>query len=321
MYTTETHIQIPIVWSAAASDTDVDHARRARLRAAATLGITVSALAGFAINTVLARLAMSAGHIAPASYTAVRLLSTAVALGLVGSLVAVHRGNATATRSGGSWLSAALLLGSTMASTTGLARLPASTGALVFFVTAQATMLGAGMARGDRPSRLQWAGVLAAVAGLVWLLAPGASGPSPVGATLMVAAGTCWGCYSLRGRTATDAFAATRGNFLRCLPVAVPAAALLLPGSELSLAALAPPIASGAVASSLGSVLWYVAARRLTATRAATAQLTVPVLSALGGTVLLSEPVTARMVLAGALVLAGTAVAMIRAGSAVPDTP
>jgi drug/metabolite transporter (DMT)-like permease len=284
----------------------------AGLRTAATIAITAGALAAFAVNTLLARLAMAASHMEPASYTSIRLLSTGAALALIGALASIGGRGASPRRAGGSWFSASLLLGSTLASTAGLSRVSASTGALIFFVTAQSTMFVAGLARGERPSRLQWTGVLAAVSGLAWMLAPGVRGPSPVGAALLVAAGSCWGLYSLRGRSEADAFAATRGNFLRCLPVAAPAALLLLPRVDLSIAALAPPIVSGAIASSLGSVLWYAAARRLSATRAATAQLTVPVLSAIGGTLLLSEPVTARLVLAGGMVLVGTGVAAIR---------
>lgn len=310
MHTTQTHVQLPPLWAMPSDASAVSKAAPTRLGIATTIAVTAGALAAFAVNTLLARLALSTSQIEPATYTSVRLLSTGVALALIGTLVGGRGESQRRTR--GSWLSAGLLLGATLASTAGLARLSASTGALIFFVTAQVTMFASGLARGERPSRLQWTGVVAAATGLAWMLAPGVRGPSPVGAVLMVTAGACWGLYSLRGRREADAFAATRGNYVRCLPVAIPAALLLLPGSDMSTAALAPPILSGAVASSLGSVLWYTAARRLTATSAATAQLSVPVLSAVGGMLLLSEPVTARLMLAGGMVLVGTAVAMLR---------
>lgn len=277
---------------------------------AVTLVLTAGALAAFAANTLLARVAMADGHIDAAAYTSVRLLSTVVALAAAG-LIMPARDTAASHHRGtrGSWLSAALVLGSTLASTAGLALVSASTGALIFFVTAQATMFAAGLATGERSSRLQWSGVAVAIGGLVLMLAPGALAPSPTGAALLVTAGTCWGFYSLRGRASRDPFATTRGNFLRCLPVAVPAALVLLPGTELTAASLIPPVLSGAVASSLGGVLWYAAAARLDATRAATAQLTVPVLGAIGGVLLLGETPTTRLLVAGILVLAGSAAA------------
>jgi drug/metabolite transporter (DMT)-like permease len=70
-------------------------------------------------------------------------------------------------------------------------------------------------------------------------------------------------------------------------------------------------VVSGAVTSGLGYALWYAVLPRLGAARAAVAQLTVPVLSALGGAVLLAEGPGVRFWLAGLLVLGGVALASL----------
>jgi drug/metabolite transporter (DMT)-like permease len=57
-------------------------------------------------------------------------------------------------------------------------------------------------------------------------------------------------------------------------------------------------------------VLWYAALRGLSSSRAATVQLSVPVLAALGGVVWLREPITPRLLLAGAATLAGIAIVL-----------
>ena len=67
---------------------------------------------------------------------------------------------------------------------------------------------------------------------------------------------------------------------------------------------------SGAVTSGLGYVLWYAALPRLRPSSAATVQLSVPAIAALGGAMLLAEPVTARLLVASVAVLGGIALAI-----------
>jgi len=66
-------------------------------------------------------------------------------------------------------------------------------------------------------------------------------------------------------------------------------------------------IASGALASALAYAIWYAVLPALKATSAATVQLSVPVLAALGGVLLLGEPITLRLVLASVAILGGIA--------------
>jgi drug/metabolite transporter (DMT)-like permease len=108
--------------------------------------------------------------------------------------------------------------------------LSAATGALLLFGAVQATMIGAGLARGERMRPLQAGGLACALAGLVVLLMPGLAAPPPLAAASMLAAGASWGVYSLRGRSGTDPTAETAGNFVRAVPAALLAAALLLGG-------------------------------------------------------------------------------------------
>jgi drug/metabolite transporter (DMT)-like permease len=68
---------------------------------------------------------------------------------------------------------------------------------------------------------------------------------------------------------------------------------------------------SGALASGVGYVIWYSALRGLTTTRAAIIQLSVPVLAAWGGVLLLSEHISTRLLFAGILILGGIALTML----------
>lgn len=68
---------------------------------------------------------------------------------------------------------------------------------------------------------------------------------------------------------------------------------------------------SGALASGVGYAIWYAALKGLTATRAATVQLAVPVVAALGGIFFLQEALTPRLVFASLLILGGIGLAIM----------
>ena len=146
-----------------------------------------------------------------------------------------------------------------------------------------------------------------ALGGLLGLLLPGISAPPLHGAGLMLAAGIAWGVYSLRGRGAGDPLQATAGNFLRAVPFAVALTGAMLPWAALDAAGAALAVASGAITSGIGYAIWYSALRGLKAATAATVQLSVPPLAALGGVVLLGEPLTMRLLVASVAILGGIA--------------
>lgn len=295
---------------------------------ARVLLLTVGAMLAFAANSLLCRLALTAGSIDPASFAALRLVSGALALGI---LVRCRGTMGAAGSARADWLAAAMLFAYVACFALAYRSLTASAGALILFGAVQLTMFAAGLWRGERFLLRAWAGVAVAIAGLVWLLVPGAAAPPPRGVVLMGAAGLAWGIYSLRGRGVTDPLAATAANFLRaaplglllCLPfglLAGPASGLPHVGglhADLHGAALA--IVSGALTSGIGYAIWYTALRGLSSMQAATVQLAVPPLAALGGALWLGEAIEARLVLASVAVLGG--IALVLGGAQAKTAP
>lgn len=263
--------------------------------------LTTLALIGFAANSILNRWALAGGTIDSASFAAIRLASGASALAV---LVWISGG-----RLGGSWRGAAALALYAVPFSLSYLSLPAGTGALILFGAVQVTMIGTGLVQGERPAAGEWFGLLVAVGGLVYLVSPGLAAPPWPGSLLMLLAGISWGVYSLLGRGAKGApLATTAGNFARgtVFAAAVVAATILFGRAPLwTMPGAAAAVVSGAVTSGLAYAAWYGALRGLTATRAATVQLSVPVLAAVGGAVLLSEIVTTRLAIASLLVLGG----------------
>lgn len=267
--------------------------------------LTLIAMIAFAANSILCRLALEHTGIDAASFTSIRLVSGALALWLI-----VVRRGATGS-AGGSWPSALALFTYAAAFSFAYVSLPTGVGALLLFGAVQSTMILAGLHAGERLGNRQIAGLALALAGLVYLMLPGLSAPPLGGSVLMLAAGVAWGVYSLRGRATVDPLGATADNFLRAAPLGIGLAVATLPWMQVDAPGVGYAVLSGAMASGAGYAVWYAALRGLAATHAATVQLSVPVIVAAGGTVLLDEPVTLRLALASAAILGGIALVVL----------
>jgi drug/metabolite transporter (DMT)-like permease len=267
--------------------------------------LTALTMLAFAANSVLNRMAVGAGQIGAVEFALIRLASGAAMLGLLLAL----RGRVWPGLSGRVPGVAGLLVylfGFSFA----YRGLDAGTGALVLFGAVQVTMFaGALLAREAVPGS-RWAGAGLALGGLALIALPGAAAPPLLPLLLMAGAGLGWGLYSLAGRRAADPLAATAWNFLLAVPVGL-AVALAAGLAQTSLRGAVLAVISGAVTSGLGYALWYALLPRLGAARAAVAQLSVPVLAALGGAVLIAEAPGWRFAGASVLVLGGVALASL----------
>ncbi|HSF05862.1 MAG TPA: DMT family transporter [Methylomirabilota bacterium] len=261
----------------------------------------------FAANSLLCRLALGQELIDAASFATVRVISGAVTLGFI----ALPRWRARA-RSSTDWRSVAMLFTYMVCFSFAYLSLSAGTGALILFGAVQLTMFSTALRGGEEFPLWSWTGLMLAVLGLVYLVSPGVTAPDPMGAVLMAIAGVAWGIYSLLGRGAADPLEATANNFIYAVPLVLIVSLVFLGDIKSSSRGLALAAASGAIASGLGYVIWYAALRTLTATRAATVQLSVPVIAAFGGVILLAEALTARLVLASVATLGGVAIVLAR---------
>jgi drug/metabolite transporter (DMT)-like permease len=271
---------------------------------AKTVALTLLALVAFASNSLLTRLALGTHQIDAAGFTAIRLVAGAV---MLVALVVTQTKSWSAMRGTGVAGPLALFAYAAPFSFAYL-RIGAAVGALVLFGVVQLTMIGYGIARGERPSAVMWLGLVLAAVGLALLTVPSVTRPDPLGVLLMAIAGVAWAVYTLVGRGTSDPIAANARSFLWSAPLAI-ALVVLVIGTH----ADAPPSArgivlalvSGAITSGLGYAIWYRALPSLTVTQAAVAQLSVPVIAALGAVVVLGEAVSSRLVVAGTLVLSG----------------
>ncbi|WP_179404990.1 DMT family transporter [Burkholderia guangdongensis] len=272
---------------------------------ARTILLTSVAMIAFASNSLLCRLALALGRVDAASFASIRLVSGALMLAIV-----VRAGARRTPAPHVDWIAATMLFAYVACFSFAYLSVSAGTGALILFGAVQMTMFGAGLRAGERFAPLGWLGLASATAGLLYLVSPGVSAPTPRGVLLMSVAGVAWGIYSLRGRGLADPLAATAGNFLRAAPMALVVSAILAGRFHLSASGAMLAIASGALTSGIGYVIWYAALTRLTAMRAAAVQLSVPPIAAIGAVLFLSETPSWRLGIASAAILGGIALVL-----------
>ncbi|SEA96890.1 DMT family transporter [Paraburkholderia sartisoli] len=283
------------------------HESRAGLLILQTTVLTAVAMFAFAANSLLCRLALQRGQIDPVSFACIRLVSGAITLAVI-----VRFRSERSAPGHVDWLAAAMLFVYAAFFSFAYLTLPAGTGALILFGAVQLTMFSVGLRSGEKFGSAAWLGLAVAVAGLVYLVSPGIAAPPPLGAASMAIAGVAWGVYSLRGRGVADPLAATAGNFARAAPFALLLSVLFIASARTYAngAGVVLAIVSGALTSGIGYVIWYAALSKLTAMRAATVQLSVPLIAAFGGVAFLSETITPRLVAASAAILGGIAMVL-----------
>lgn len=272
--------------------------------------LTALTMTAFAANSVLNRLAVIEGHISAEGFAVLRVASGAVVLAL---LVWGRQGDMplwSRRRIAGAGGLAVYMLGFSFA----YLALDAGLGALVLFFVVQFAMFGFATLQGDQASLLQWGGAVTALVGLALVLWPGGVIVAPLGAIgLMACAGLGWAIYTLAGRSEPDPLGATAANFLWCLPVVAGVAVLAGSDQDWQTRGVVLAILSGGATSGLGYALWYGLIPQLGTLRAATVQLSAPVIAIAIGVVLLSELVTPRLVIGTLLVLGGIALVLRRA--------
>lgn len=276
--------------------------------------LTTLAMTAFAGNSVLNRLAVGGGLIDGAGFAVVRVMAGAALLAALLALRRWRTGRAVWPGRGGRLAGVASLTVYLFGFSLAYAQLDAGTGALILFGMVQVTLFAGAVALREPVPTGRWVGAGLAFAGLAVLVFPvgGAviSGPH---AGLMAMAGIGWGAYALSARGTTDPLGATAWNFILSVPLAGVAWLALPMGGAAAPGGVALAALSGAVTSGLGYVLWYAVLPQLGTTRAAVAQLTVPLITAAGGLVVLAETPGWRFAAASLLILGGVGVALQRA--------
>ncbi|MBE1286110.1 MAG: EamA family transporter [Alteromonadaceae bacterium] len=267
---------------------------------------TILALLAFAGNSLLCRIALHETNIDPVSFTTIRLVSGALCLLLIVYLVKRQ----SLIYSQKSWRSALWLFVYAICFSLSYIGLSAGTGALILFATVQLTMLSLSWWKGDFFSKPQWLGFVMAWLGLVYLFLPGVTAPPLTSALLMIGSGIAWALYTLRGQQGGDPTHTTALNFIYSIPFALVLSMVGMSNANLDAHGVIYAVLSGAITSGVGYAIWYAVLPSMKASTAASLQLSVPVIAAVAGVVLLDEMLTWRLSIASISILGGVGVVL-----------
>lgn len=275
------------------------------------LGWTLVALLAFAGNSIFARLALAEGAADPYSFTLIRLFSAGVMLALLLRFRGLAWGQLyhSVTDVRQRWPAALALFVYALCFSVAYVQLQTGTGALILFGSVQLAMLLIHQWQGHRVGLSEWTGMLVAVLGLGYLVAPHVGVPSSSWSVLfMITAGVAWAVYTLLGKHSSNPLQTTGFNFIGTLPLQ--AVLLLLvwlldQSLQMSFSGAVWAILSGVVTSALGYAIWYQVLPKLPVSTAAVAQLSVPLIAAIGGLLFSQEPLSMRLMIAALLILGG----------------
>jgi drug/metabolite transporter (DMT)-like permease len=181
-------------------------------------------------------------------------------------------------------------------------------GVLIQFGVVQLVMFASSFLSDQKVPKNKTTGAIIAFTGLIYLLWP--SGDFTLNfesSVLMAIAGMAWGIYSVLGKKAESAIAATTASFLISTPICL-IFVLLLPNNpdfSWSNKGALLAIASGSITSGIGYALWYYVLPKIPSTNAAVSQLSVPLIAAAGGMIFMQELITLKFVISCVLVLGG----------------
>ena len=259
-------------------------------------------LVSFAANSLITRHVVARDLLDAGLLSAVRFVAGAVALVAIAfarrERIVVGRAN----------LRPALWLGVyAVCISYGYQHIGAAAGTFVFYATVLLTLVMWDVLHGDSIPLRRSVGAGISLAGIAVLASGSIRSVTVLGVLLLAVTGASWGLYTAAGRTRSDPRVATTGHFVILAAVLViPAAAGVVGGLQVTGAGLAWAIAMGIGTTALAYVAWYACQRSLSGTTAGAVQLVIPVLTAIGATLLLGEQLTARLGVCAALVVVGT---------------
>ncbi|WP_199436251.1 DMT family transporter [Vibrio owensii] len=284
-----------------------------------TFLLTAIAMLAFAANSLLCRLALAAGLIDAGSFTLIRLLSGAATLIVIMLLRGNWRSQIPTTRF--SLFAGVALFGYAALFSFAYVKLAAGTGALLLFGAVQLTLLALYWWQGQRFKILELIGIAVSLLGFAWLMLPSATRPDVWSALLMVLSGICWAGFTALGKQAPTPSSGITWGFITASILGLLLSPLLLESIHVTLQGVMLAVASGAIASGCGYVLWYQVMQKLTLLQAAVSQLSVPAIALVLGSALLSEPLTTHSIITSAIILGGIALVFLSRSQKPTKTP
>ena len=277
--------------------------------------LTFFTIFGFAVNSLLARVALQNNIISPLSYSLLRLGSGALTLLIIISYKKIKLPKPN-------YLSAFALFVYAFCFSIGYIEVGVAVGALLVFSAVQFTIIGdAILIHKEKLFLFQWLGVLLSMGGFVLLVYKGLSVPKNFigyfGAVMMIISGIGWGIYTLKGKFEKQYLLRTASNFIYSLIYFIPLIIIFaffknefvdgqyINAPYIYLKPIILGVLSGAIFSALFYMLWYKVVTKLSRVLSSSVQLLTPAIAAVLGIIFLNEKISLNFFISAILILGG----------------
>ena len=265
------------------------------------LFIITLVMTAFAANSIITRLALSSNLIGPSNFALLRAGSAALILVLLVLFIQKKIPKFKIN----SIISSLALVGYLVGFSFAYLTINTGVGALILFGGSMIVMFTGALLLKEDISILRFIGVFLSLTGLYILTDPRFGDNSLFGIILMFLAAFSWGIYSILGHGQNNPLSNTAINFVLALLLIIPIALFIPDQTNTSPYGILLAIISGSITSGLGYTLWYWILPKINITSASIAQLSVPLIAALGGYLFISETLNWQFYIASFLILGG----------------
>ena len=265
------------------------------------LFIITLVMTAFAANSIITRLALSSNLIGPSNFALLRAGSAALILVLLVLFIQKKIPKFKIN----SIISSLALVGYLVGFSLAYLTINTGVGALILFGGSMIVMFTGALLLKEDISILRFIGVFLSLIGLYILTDPRFGDNSLFGIVLMFLAAFSWGIYSVLGHEQNNPLSNTAVNFVLALLLIIPIALFIPDQTNTSPYGFLLAIISGSITSGLGYTLWYWVLPKINITSASIAQLSVPLIAALGGYLFISETLNWQFYIASFLILGG----------------
>ena len=265
------------------------------------LFIITLVMTAFAANSIITRLALSSNLIGPSNFALLRAGSAALILVLLVLFIQKKIPKFKIN----SIISSLALVGYLVGFSFAYLTINTGVGALILFGGSMIVMFTGALLLKEDISILRFIGVFLSLIGLYILTDPRFGDNSLFGIILMFLAAFSWGIYSILGHGQNNPLSNTSINFILALLLIIPIALFIPDQTNTSPYGIFLAIISGSITSGLGYTLWYWILPKINITSASIAQLSVPLIAALGGYLFISETLNWQFYIASFLILGG----------------
>ena len=265
------------------------------------LFIITLVMTAFAANSIITRLALSSNLIGPSNFALLRAGSAALILVLLVLFIQKKIPKFKIN----SIISSLALVGYLVGFSFAYLTINTGVGALILFGGSMIVMFTGALLLKEDISILRFIGVFLSLIGLYILTDPRFGDNSLFGIILMFLAAFSWGIYSILGHGQNNPLSNTAINFVLALLLVIPIALFIPDQTNTSPYGILLAIISGSITSGLGYTLWYWILPKINITSASIAQLSVPLIAALGGYLFISETLNWQFYIASFLILGG----------------